>query len=219
MTNQLIQKPNKKKLTPSTPEVRFHPTDISVVVSMETKLSNELTDCHFDKGIRAFQNVKSEMDHLKIIVDGANPTTLIDVGKTYKVATDIYSKCLNFLSLSLQIYGQLEGTDYDSLKAENQELKAKVSEHFDNPIIYKTLVQAVDKNDKIISLFKKNSDRIDELFAQISLCKDSIMEIRLTLPELLNHESKDDLDRALVESKDRIEFGQRLLEEYKAQGL
>jgi hypothetical protein len=45
------------------------------------------------------------------------------------------------------------------------------------------------------------------------------MEIRMGLPELLNHQSMDDVEKLIADGKDRVGFGQRLLEEFKVQGL
>jgi hypothetical protein len=85
--------------------------------------------------------------------------------------------------------------------------------------LYKTLKTAIDKNQKNLDLMKYNKDRISELLGQVSLCKDAIMEVRLGIPELLHHQSTDELNKTILSSKDRISFGQRLLDEYKREGL
>jgi hypothetical protein len=106
------------------------------------------------------------------------------------------------------------------LKTETEELQGNLDTCKDtNSALYKTLKEAVARNTEMLGVMKKNKDRIDELFGQISLCKDAIMKIRLGLPELLNHQSTDELNQKIVESRDRLSFGQRLLEEYKKEGL
>jgi hypothetical protein len=198
------------------------PIEIVVSVNLEQRLSKDLQAIKFDKGLRTFNNLKSEVSEVKGIFENCQTlnNSFIDVDKTKKLVEDIYNKSLNFLSLTLDIYKQVNVTTYDELRMETEELQESFNGCTNpNSILYKTLKEAIDKNYKMLDLIKKNKDRIDELFGQISLCKDAIMEIRLGLPELLHHQSNDALNVVLAESKDRIAFGQRLLDEYKSQGL
>jgi hypothetical protein len=196
------------------------PIEVKISLSFENKLTKELSDSKFEKGSKVYNNLKSEYENTLRLFDGHASTSLIDVDKVKKIVNEVYDKSLKFLSLTLDIYKQLGVTSYDELKSENDELQGNLNTCRDtNSVLYKTLKEAVDRNNKMLVLMKKSKDRIDELFGQISLCKDAIMEIRLGLPELLNHQSTDELDKTITEGKDRISFGQRLLDEYKREGL
>lgn len=193
---------------------------VEIKLTVTHGLLDELKAQNFEKGIKTYNNLKLEYDNVIALFKDNPQTKLIDVLKIKKTADDIYDKSLKFLSLALELHKQLGVTSYDNLKSETEELQGNLENCKDeNSALYKTLKEAIERNDKILTLMKKNKDRIDELFGQISLCKDAIMEIRLGLPELLHHQSQDELDSVITESKERLSFGQRLLEEYKVQGL
>jgi hypothetical protein len=184
-------------------------------------LGEELKVGGFEKGVKTYDKLTVEYDAIMELFKGNNvQNNLIDVQKVSKTVNEIYGKSLDFLKLANEIYKQQSLVNYETLKAENEELKANLDGCKDTEsALYRTLKEAVERNDKTLGLYKKSKDRIDELFGQISLCKDAMMEIRLGLPELLHHQSTDELNKVIEESRDRIGFGQRLLDEYKKQGL
>jgi len=197
------------------------PLEIKVSIDLETRLTNDLQTLKFDKGTRTLDSLKTEINEVKDIFKNSKVmnNSFVDIDKTKKITEDIYDKGLNFLSLALDIYKQTN-TNCDELKAETEELQENLNKN-SNPesSTYKVLKLAVENNNKVLELVKKNKDKIDELFAQISLCKDAIMEIRLGLPELLNHQSTDEVSGLINKSHDMIDFGQRVLSEFKSQGL
>lgn len=197
------------------------PIEVKVTLTTSKTLIENLQDAKFEKGIKVYNSLKEEYDNVTLLLNSRENinSTLIDLEKITKVTNEIYNKSQKFLLLALNIFKQLNVTSYDNLKVETEESKENLSSCKPESALYKTLTEVVDKNNKMLDLMKKNKDRIDELFGQVSLCKDAIMEIRLGLPELLHHQSTDELNKTITESKDRLNFAQRLLEEYKIQGL
>jgi hypothetical protein len=201
--------------------INLSQTEVKISIDLETRLTNECQNLKFDKGTRTLDSLKCEIKEVKDLFKNATNVNdkFIDVDKTKKITEDIYNKSLSFLSLALDIYKQIGISNYDTLKKETEELQNSLSNLNVDSVSYKLIKSAIDKNTNMLELIKKKRDRIDELFAQVSLCKDAIMEIRMGLPELLNHQSMDDVEKLITDGKDRVGFGQRLLEEFKVQGL
>lgn len=200
--------------------------EIKVSIDLESRLSKDLDAIKFNKGIRILTNLKTELNEVKNIF--ANSKVLndkfIDIDKTKNITDEIYNKALNFLALALDIYKQTN-TNCDSLKQETVELQESldnlnidITTNPDNKA-YKILKSAIDSNNRILDLVKKNKDKIDELFGQISLCRDAITEIRLSLPELINHQSDDEVKELITTNRNNMQFGERLLAEFKKEGL
>lgn len=193
---------------------------LEVSIKIEKTLPDKLQEAKFDRGVKTYNNLKSEYEGVLGLFSGKVNTTLIDTSKVKKTTEEIYKKSLDFLNLGLELYKQLNVTDYENLKAEIGELESSLENFKDTTSAsYRILREALDKKNQMLGLMKKNKEKIDELFGQISLCKDAIMEIRLGLPELLYHQSADEVDKVIADGRERLNFGQRLLEEFKREGL
>jgi hypothetical protein len=238
MTNQLIQKSpeelaiQRSKFKERTLPEDFRPSDtwpsglpksrpVTVqTLSLEDKVSSLLKDSNFDKGQRVFTSLKAEHDGIIQLFSGSKVNdTLINVEKTKSAVEDVYSKGLTFIEQATLVSKQIGTTDVNTLQLETDELTEQLKNHPVESTVGKTLKQVIDKNANILSLVKKNKDSIDELLCQVSLCKDSIEEIRLTLPSLINYTSADDLQKPIAELQQRVDFAQKLHDEFKAQGL
>jgi hypothetical protein len=211
MPNQLIQDPNKQPIKK---------IEITIgVSSREKKLLDGFIRLGFKEGVKALQNLKNEYDNLKLIFDNNDMNnTLINAERIKKLTDNLYSQGLDLLMPALDISQQLAVTNIDNLTDENKELEEELKK-CNKETLALIIKERLEKNTKSIGLVKKYRDRADELFGQVGLCKDSIREIRLELPELMSHKPKDELDKIMLELKTRVEFAQRVHEEYARQGI
>ena len=195
-------------------------TQVPVYISLEDKVSAMLKDTAFTKGQKSFAELKAEHDGLVMLFAGSKVNdTLINVDKTKSAIEDIYAKGLSFIEQAVTTSKQVDITNYDTLKMETDELAENIKDKGQDSALYKVLKQTIDKNNNILALVKKNKDHIDELLCQVTLCKDSIEEVRLTIPSLINYTSADDLQKSIAEVNQRVDFAQKLSNEFKAQGL
>ena len=196
------------------------PVAVPVYLSLEDKVSSMLKDTNFAKGQKSFAELKAEHDGLVMLFAGSKVNdTLINVEKTKSATEDIYAKGLSFIEQAVTTSKQVDITNYDTLKMETDELGENIKDKAQDSALYKVLKQTIDKNNNILALVKKNKDHIDELLCQVTLCKDSIGEVRLTIPSLINYTSADDLQKSIAEVNQRVDFAQKLSNEFKAQGL
>ena len=199
---------------------RSKPVAVPVYISLEDKVSGLLKTAKFDKGQKAFNSLKSEHDGIVLLFAGSKVNdTLLNVDRTKSAVEDVYTKGLSFIEHATIVSKQTEVSDTNALQLETDELTEQLKNHPLDSTVGKTLKQVIDKNNNILGLVKKNRDSIDELLCQVSLCKDSIEEIRLTLPGLLNYTSADDLQKSIAEVDQRVGFAVKLKDEFKAQGL
>ena len=215
MVNQLIQKEHRPY------NIQKAATNTTTPDSLEDSLLTLLQELNYEKGLRLFKGLKAEYSGLDTMLKSRlSGQSLIDMPKTIKLVDETYFKALSFLQTATNIYRQLDLTNETTLKAENLELESSMKDKADtSSIVYKTIEDAYKKNCGLMVLVKRTKERLDELFGQISLCKDAITEIRLSLPDLVNHQSQDEVSAILLELRSRLDFAQRLNEEYKARGL
>jgi hypothetical protein len=167
----------------------------------------------------AFLGLKKEHDALlPLLTNRAVADTLVNTDRLKTLTDSLYSQGLTLLLQTLDISQQVGATNTTALELENKELNEEL-ERCNSPTTKALIEERLSKNTNSLKLVKQHRDRLDEILMQVGLCKDSIREIRLELPELLNHKSQDDLDKVILELKTRIEFAQRVHEEYNRQGL
>lgn len=208
--NQLLQDPNKKPILRT----------VNVVLSLEDRLQKGLTKFDHQQGLRIFKSVREESLNLASIISGGNINeTLLNLGKIKSLTGDLYQQGLKFLSQTLDVLEQVGATDMDGMRVEKLELEANLPKYEPGSVMHSTISERLVKVTSSLKLVKSYSDKTDELLYQAELCRDSIREIRLQLPELMGQKSRDELDRVMLELRTRMEFAQRVQTEYKAQGL
>jgi hypothetical protein len=214
MVNQLIQKQGKKPITkPELVIVRDNTT------SLERRLQAGFEKSQFDKGLKAFTGLKKEQEALMpLVVNRDLGGSLINLERVKSLTESLYLQGLTLLLQTLDISQQVGATNATALELENKELREEL-ERNTTSTLQAMIEERLAKNIKSLKLVKSHRDRLDEIFCQVGLCKDSIREIRLELPELVAHKPKDELDKTLLELRTRIEFAQRVQDEYKRQGL
>jgi len=214
MVNQLIQKKGKTPIGKETPK----PIIVSPsIINLESKLQQGFGN--FNEGMAAFLGLKKEHDALlPLLTNRAVADTLVNTDRLKTLTDSLYLQGLTLLLQTLDISQQVGATNTTALELETKELKEDLDKCSSASI--KTMIEErLEKNTKCLKLVKSHRDRLDEILMQVGLCKDSIREIRLELPELLNHKAQDELDKVMLELKTRIEFAQRVHEEYTKQGL
>jgi hypothetical protein len=214
MVNQLIQRKGKPPIGRDKPQ----PVVISPsVTSLEGKLQQGFGD--FNEGMSAFLSLKKEHEALfPLLTNRAVADTLVNTDRLKTLTDSLYLQGLTLLLQTLDISQQVGATNTTTLELENKELKDDLDK-CSTPTLKAMIQERLDKNTNCLKLVKSHRDRLDEILMQVGLCKDSIREIRLELPELLSHQSQDDLDKIMLELKTRIGFAQRVHEEYTKQGL
>ena len=213
MVNQLIQKKNRPPIVKLESQVVYE-TNILV----EKKLQSGFTSLDYQRGLKNFNLLKTEHDNLlKIYVNNNAITSLVNVERIKKLTDSLYAQGLHFLSTTLDLTQQLIPTDINSIVSENSELENQLETCGD--VLKSIIKERIDKNKKVLLSLKSYKDKIDELLAQVGLCKDSIREIRLALPELMSHKSKDEYDKVVLELDTRINFAQRVKKAYVEAGI
>jgi len=232
MVNQLIQKKNKRPVgsqhpwdqglsEKATADIlsRTGGPDTANTISLEAKLQTGFTEKGLDEGLKVLLGLKKEYDTLEqLFVGRGTQDTLIDADKVRKLTGSLYLQGLKLLTQALDTAQQLGGTNTTVLELENKDLKEDL-EKAGSETLRGMIQERLDRNNKSLKIVKGYRDKLDEIFCQVGLSKDSIREIRLELPELLTHKPKDEMDKTLLELRTRIEFAQRVHEEYNRQGL
>ena len=214
MVNQLIQHKNKKPIGREVPK----PIIVSPsIINLESKLQQGFGN--FNEGMAAFLGLKKEHDALlPLLTNRAVADTLVNTDRLKTLTDSLYLQGLTLLLQTLDISQQVGATNTTTLELENKELKDELDKCATSTL--RAMIQErLGKNTNCLKLVKQHRDRLDEILMQVGLCKDSIREIRLELPELVAHKSQDDLDKVILELKTRIEFAQRVHAEYERQGL
>lgn len=214
MVNQLIQKKNKPPIGRDKPQpVVASPS----ITNLESKLQQGFGD--FNEGMLAFTGLKKEHDALlPLLTNRAVEDTLVNTDRLKTLTDSLYLQGLALLLQTLDISQQVGATNSTALELENKELNEEL-ERCNSQTTKALIEERLSKNTNCLKLVKQHRDRLDEILMQVGLCKDSIREIRLELPELLNHKAQDELDKVMLELKTRIEFAQRVHQEYTRQGL
>jgi hypothetical protein len=202
MVNQLIQDPNK--LIRDTPS--------------EKLLSQGFAKLGFTKGIKSYANIKSEYDSLQLILSNSNlDETIVNLVRIRDLSDKIYKHAITLLISLLDITQQLRLTDYELLSQETNELKEELKSC--SPKLRGIINDRLEKNTNSLALVKSHKDRSDEILCQAGLCIDSIREIRLSLPRITSHLTEDEFEKVLLELRTRVDFAQRVHDEYARQGI
>lgn len=214
MVNQLIQKKGKSPIGRDKPQ----PIIVSPsVISLEGKLQQGFGD--FNEGMSAFLGLKKEHDALlPLLTNRVVADTLVNTDRLKTLTDSLYLQGLTLLLQTLDISQQVGATNTTALELENKELKDELDKCTASSL-RAMIEERLEKNTKCLKLVKSHRDRLDEILMQVGLCKDSIREIRLELPELVSHQAQDDLEKVMLELNTRIEFAKRVHEEYNRQGL
>jgi hypothetical protein len=224
MTNQLIQDPEKLKKRLVQMQEEKQPATLveqhgTWIVTPTNPVFVDFKSIGFDRGTKVWSKLNEVHENLLSILSTAD-NSIIDTDKIKKLESEVYAQGISLLKQTLETAKQITGTDntLESLKSETTELQDELTKASSETL--KNLIkQRIEVNSRNINTVKKASDRVDELLCQTELCIDSIREICLTLPELIVHKPKDEMDKVLIELNSRMEYAQRIKEEYVKQGL
>lgn len=214
MTNQLIQKKVKRISINVMEDFVLNQVVSNKVISLETALLNSLTG----RNRITFDKLKGVYYNLDSIFASDIENSIVDVNKIKKLTVDVYTQGLNLLDRIKNLSLHVSANNFDILTEENKELTDELNKCTSEKLRV-MIKERLDKNTKNIDLVKKYNDQVDELLCQVGLCIDSLRGISLELPELINHKSKDEFDKILLELNTRIEFAQRVKAEYIRQGI
>ena len=223
MVNQLIQ--DKRKL-----QVKYlqDPSLLPLGTVSFTEKDNNLREEHrllegftrsgFPAGLKSFESLSKEYHSLGSLIAGRNGSdSLVNIKRIDELTTSLYSQGLHFCSLVLDIGQQLNEGGLESLTTEKDELQEELKTC--SAKLQPLVTERLAKVEESLRTLKGFKEKVDEALGQAGLCKDSIREVKLDLPEVLLHTPQDEFDKALLELRTRMEFAQRVKEEYKAQGI
>jgi hypothetical protein len=213
MVNQLIQKKDRPPIIKLESQVVYE-TNILV----EKKLQDGFTSLDYQRGLKNINSLKVEYDNLaKLYINRDSIGSLVNIDRIKKLTDSLYYQGLQFLDNTLSLVQQLAVTDVGNIASETGELEGQLESC--NDVLKPIITERIAKNKKAMATIKEYNDRIDETLSQAGLCKDSIREIRLELPELLTYKSKDEYDKVVFELNTRIDFAQRVKEAYIKEGI
>lgn len=213
MVNQLIQKENRPPIKKTEQEVTY-----ATVVTLEKRLIDGFNYLEHTRGIKALNSIKEEHDSLqKLFIARELSDSIVNVDKIKSLTDSLYSQGLHLLSSAFESAQQLATTNIEQIESEISELETELQNCSET--IRPIVSERIEKNKKSLKSIKGYRDRVDELLCQSGLCKDSIREIRLELPELMSHKSQDEYEKLMLELDTRIAFAQRVKAEYMKQGL
>lgn len=219
MVNQILQDPRKRKLKTAESPKELPATTLKSD-SLEIPKQVVAFPEGFERATKLYTGLQTEIKEIQsLLTSMSSNNSLIDVKKTWTSISDIHSKALKFLDQASNIYRQTTNTNYEELLYDNMELETRLKECEPGTALYRTVVSAIDKNKSLMDLIKHNKDKTDELLYQVDICKDAMSEVRLSLPELVGHQSTDELQQSVTNLKNRVEFAQRLGREFDSQGL
>jgi len=213
MVNQLIQKPNRPPIKKTEEQISFGSISL-----LEKRLSDGFASLQYQRGIKSLSGMKGEYDSLRKIYEGSEPiNAIINVERTRKLTDSLYQQGLQLLASALETVRQLGATDVGQLADEVAGLRKELTAC--SAVLAPIIAERIERNEHSLKAVKGYQDRADELFNQAGLCADSIREIRLELPELMAHKPQDEFDKTMLELNTRIEFAQRVKQEYAKQGI
>lgn len=214
MPNQLIQKKNKPSV------VRVRPEPSLNLALTEKKLREGFEKVNSEKGLNYLSKLEAEYKGLEYLLDGGKiEDTVLNLSRISKLTSSLYQQGLSFLTQALNITEQLRTSSKENLIAESEELKSELSRCTPNSTLYNMVTERLASNAKSLSTVKGYSEKLDECFCQVGLCRDSIREIRLSIPELISNRPKDEFDKIMLELRTRVELAQRIQAEYTRQGV
>lgn len=214
MPNQLIQKKNKPLITKTILEL---PIDSALT---EERLRKGFEKIQSEKGLGYLSKLETEYKGLKLLLEnGRIEETVLNLKRISKLTSSLYQQGLSFLSQALNVAEQLNTSSRDNLLAESEELKTELGRCTPGSTLYNMVTERLASNAKSLSTVKGYSEKLDEYFCQVGLCRDSIREIRLEIPELLGNKPKDEFEKVMLELRTRVELAQRVQAEYTKQGV
>ena len=212
MPNQLIQKKNKPVIVREVKE--------SSAAITEQRLRDGFNYAKSEEGLKYLTKLEEEYKGLRYLLDNSSiEDTVLNLKRISKLTSDLYQQGLNFLSQALNITQQLSTSSREDLITENKELKTELEKCKPDSTIHKLVTERLSHNAKSLSKVKEFREKLDEYFCQVGLCRDSIREVRLGIPELLGNKPKDEFDKAMLELRTRVELAQRVQAEYTRQGI
>lgn len=230
LTNQLIQDPKKKKQVQGVEKcsrcgssLYFAVAEIEQSikgvesVKLQLNLTEQFNKINYTQGAIKFNKLSIEYENLNKIFTNNIDTSLINVNKIKTLTTNIYNQGIGILNSILTIAQQLNNTNEKELTDELLELQENTSKFKGKTL--QLISERVDKINNSLKIVKGYKDKCDELLCEVGLCIDSIREIRLQLPELTSHRPKEEFDKIVFELGSRINYAQRLHDEYKRQGI
>lgn len=213
--NQLIQDTNKQPIQKTKEEVLRQDGIIK-----EKELREGFTKLNFNEGLKVLKDLQNEYNNLGLVLVSKGIDDALVNSKRISVLTkSLYQQGLSLLIKALNVYQQSGVTNVDSLIAENRELGTELERYDIGSTMHSLVSERLSRNTNSIRIIKSSRDRLDELFMETELCTDSIREIRLGLPELMSGRPRDELDKAMLELRTRMEFAQKVQAEYASQGI
>lgn len=212
--NQLIQKKGK------TPVVKVVLESPLVLTLTEDKLKEGFNRAKSERGLGYLSKLEVEYRGLQSLLDNRKTeNTLLNLDRISKLTGDLYQKGLNFLLKALNISEQLGTSSKEALLVESEELRSELNKCTPGSTLYNMVTERLASNAKSLSTIKSFSEKLDEYYCQVGLCRDSIREIRLGIPDLLSNVPKEELDKIIFELRTRVELAQRVQAEYTRQGI
>jgi hypothetical protein len=216
MVNQLIQNKNKSSVVKqSPPQIIPH---VDTILSLEKKLMGGFAQIQNSQGMKSFESLKSEYDLLQLVLQNSpQDNSIVDVAKIKKLTNELYPKGLKLLSSVMVTQKEMSNIDIGNLEIDIAELKAEYDTCSEK---LKPVVQErINKINSSLETVKGFRDKTEELLNEAGLCKDTIRELRLKLPDLMSHKPKDDFDMIRHEIDKVIGFAERVKKEYDKQGI
>jgi len=216
MVNQLIQNKNKSSVVKQSSQQT--PLPIDTILSLEKKLMGGFAQIQNSQGMKSFESLKSEYDLLQLVLQNSpQDNSIVDVTKIKKLTNELYPKGLKLLSSAMMTQKELSSIDIGNLEMDIAELKAEYNTCSEK---LKPVVQErINKINSSLETVKGFRDKTEELLNEAGLCKDTIRELRLKLPDLMSHKPKDDFDMIRHEIDKVIGFAERVKKEYDKQGI
>ena len=219
MTNQLIQDPNKIGIKPTSTITIT--SNITTLFSKKKTESIDFDSISFAKGTKSLSKLNTI--HQQVLDMFSNDVSinfsLVDVAKVKGLELDIYNQGINVLKQVYEIASQLQQTKIDELNETHADLTSKLATLDKSSPMYSLMNDRLDINNKSLGMIKKYNDRTDELLCQVDLYIESISEMCLELPELINHQAQGDMDAKIRELNDRIAMAQRIKDEYNKEKI
>lgn len=212
--DQLIQKKGRKAI-PSSGRIQ-----LGSFASVEESLQEGFARVKSEEGARKLTRLKTEYDGLQSLLVGSKlEDTVLNLDRVAKLTSKLYQQGLGFLAQALSTAKQLDTSSPAILLEESKELEESLVKSKPGSTLHGMITERLEKNTKSLSIVKEFGEKLDEYFCQVGLCRDSIREIRLEVPELLGNKPQEELDRVMLELRTRVDFAQRVQKEYDKQGL
>ena len=216
MPNQLIQKKDRPPIDRVTKDAK----DIATIAIKESSLKAGFEKFSFEKGLKYLNKLEVEYKGLNsLLLNSRIEDTVLNLKRVSKLTDSLYRQGLSFLSQILHVAEQTSTSSKEELLEESKELREELERSRPNSVLHRMIGERLEKNSQALSTVKAYSEKLDEYFCQVGLCKDSIREIRLGIPELLDNKPKEEYDKVLLELRTRVEMAQRVQAEYTRQGI